>query len=901
MIRGRLYNPAQLSPEELKASFVARQETLNDMLRLLAEQTPGRPCQHILLVGPRGMGKTTLGLRFLQEVGDVPPLAAAWQPVAFYEESYEISDLADFWLAALRHLTRATNEPQWADTAEVLAKDSRDTEQLAAYALAALLDFCRASGKRLILFVENLDLVFEQVRNERDVYALRASLMEHADILLVGSANSVFDAIRNYGQPFYEFFRLFILRGLEGEECHRIFETFAEHEGNTKVSELLNLEHGRLETVRRLTGGNPRLLALACRLLIESPLGSAFGALEKLIDEQTPYFKARIEELPPQARKVFHCLAEKWTPMLARELSTAAALSSSHASAQLRQLVEKGYAQEVQLPWEKRIRYEVGDRFYNIYYLLRFSRAGRARLERLVAFLHDLFGSTGMRPMYPAALEALDAHIFPTNDISDWLGVLVDYVAGDVDYAGREEWRQKAVALLGRINVCAADEIEKRFESVSRSISGTKRAFELLIAERFTEAETIARELVSEIPDNFFAWTILGGALFRQEHFDEALDALKRGDNVTEHVSFDDPPESREVVFTILQASAFVYLEMEHFEASTDAIQKSLAYLRPDDPSSLRELAMAFFQHYGCVMEEKGKQEEAIAIWQQITEYVHPEDPETLRREAGIALDAKSNALVKLGRHDEVLSSQERVAEYVHVGDSAEMRHLAVRMLLSRGFALIDLEQPEDVMSAWRRASDYVQMDDPIELRRGIARVLTILGNASNSLGRHGESESTCRKATEFDPECGEAWHVLAAAILKQNDDTRLAEAEDCARHAVALEPENADALYTLSDILAHGGKWTRTLEILERVLDIDSAQGNQRRPGLATLLLRLVAAGHGAAVKRIMEDAGLVETMEPLWYAVRSTLGEEIEALPAEIRDTVTYIRKLVVGRVRG
>ena len=115
MIRRRLYNPAQLTPDELKASFVARGETLAEMLRLLREQTPSRPCQHMMLIGPRGMGKTTLGLRFLHAVEETPELAAIWQPVPFHEESYGIGDLADFWLAALRHLSRATDNSEWAD------------------------------------------------------------------------------------------------------------------------------------------------------------------------------------------------------------------------------------------------------------------------------------------------------------------------------------------------------------------------------------------------------------------------------------------------------------------------------------------------------------------------------------------------------------------------------------------------------------------------------------------------------------------------------------------------------------------------------------------------------------------------------------------------------------------
>lgn len=411
MIRQRLYNPAQLTPDELKASFIARKETLADMLRLLREQERGRPCQHLMLIGPRGMGKTTLGLRFLHAVGELPDLAENWQPVPFYEESYNVGDLADFWLAALRHLSRATEDLRWEDRADALAEDERDTERLAAYALAALMDFCQASGKRLILFVENLDAIFEQLRDEREVHALRATLIECPNILLVGSANAVFEAIRGHGEPFYEFFRLFILEGLEQEETLQILEALAGREDKPEMAETLRRERGRMETLRRLTGGNPRLLVLACRMLVESPLGSPFEDLEQLIDEQTPYFKARIEELPVQARKIFHSLAEGWKPMLAREVADAAKLNSSHASAQLKQLVEKGYATEIRLRGAKRTRYEVSDRFYNIYYLLRFSRVGRDRLERLVAFLYDLFGPSGMRAILACRgqwTEALD-------------------------------------------------------------------------------------------------------------------------------------------------------------------------------------------------------------------------------------------------------------------------------------------------------------------------------------------------------------------------------------------------------------------------------------------------------------------------------------------------------------
>ena len=385
----RIYNPAQLGGDELEQSFVARRETLADLLRTIREQATDGPCQHTLLIGPRGMGKTTMGLMCLRRVEQDPALAALWQPVPFHEESYGIGDLADLWLTALRHLAHATGDSQWAEKADALVAGEPDADRQAAYALAALLDFHQESGKRLLLFIENLDQVLAQIGDERQIHALRAALTQHPELLLLGSANTVFKAIHSHSQPFYEFFRLVFLRGLDADETRLLLEAAARELPREGLLDRIDEETGRLETIRRLTGGNPRLLKLACRMMVESPLGTALEDLEQLIDEQTPYFKGRIEELPPQLRRVFHCLAEGWRPLLAKEVAATSKLSSSHASAQLRQLVEKGYAKEHRLANSKRVHYEVVDRFYNIYYLLRLSHQSRGRFEHLLRFLQD--------------------------------------------------------------------------------------------------------------------------------------------------------------------------------------------------------------------------------------------------------------------------------------------------------------------------------------------------------------------------------------------------------------------------------------------------------------------------------------------------------------------------------
>ena len=355
------------------------------------------------------MGKTTLGLRVLHEIEDNPTLSNIWQPVPFNEESYGINDAADFWLSSLNHLSHAVNDDVWSEYSKKITKSESDDARLEAYALDALNEYCNETQKRVVLFVENIDHLFEQFRSKREVHAIRAAIMTNPKLLIVGTANSAFAGIQKYSEPFYGFFQLFHLEGLGRREAAQLVETIAARSNDENWGLDLRQARGRVEVVRRLTGGNPRSIAMAARMLVEGE-AKRTDVLEKLIDEQTPYFKARVEDLPVQARKVFNQLAEGWRPMLAREVAVASRLGTSQASAQLRVLMDRGYVKEVNLAGESRTRYELCDRFLNIYYLYRLSFAKRQKLSQFVGFLYDLFDASSVRNI---CLESL--RIFGTT------------------------------------------------------------------------------------------------------------------------------------------------------------------------------------------------------------------------------------------------------------------------------------------------------------------------------------------------------------------------------------------------------------------------------------------------------------------------------------------------------
>ena len=76
--------------DELVGSFCIRTTEFEMLVEVLHECT-GSSNPHQIVIDPRGSGKTSLLLRVAAELRRDPGLAAAFFPVVFAEESYEVS------------------------------------------------------------------------------------------------------------------------------------------------------------------------------------------------------------------------------------------------------------------------------------------------------------------------------------------------------------------------------------------------------------------------------------------------------------------------------------------------------------------------------------------------------------------------------------------------------------------------------------------------------------------------------------------------------------------------------------------------------------------------------------------------------------------------------------------
>ena len=148
------------------------------MVEMLRECT-GSSNPHQIVIGPRGSGKTSLLLRVAAEIRQDPELSLGFFPVVFAEESYEVDTAGEFWLEALSKLadqtTRQENAPDLRRTFEDL-RTIQDDQTLGDRCLGTLLDYSDREGKRFVLMVENLNMMFRDMSDRDAGWRLRKIL-----------------------------------------------------------------------------------------------------------------------------------------------------------------------------------------------------------------------------------------------------------------------------------------------------------------------------------------------------------------------------------------------------------------------------------------------------------------------------------------------------------------------------------------------------------------------------------------------------------------------------------------------------------------------------------------------------------------------------------------------------
>jgi hypothetical protein len=378
--RTRTFNPGFLEDAEIVSSFCVRSNEYESIIGNLREM-PSSIGSHTLVIGPRGSGKTHLLLRVAAQVR-LESKSLNILPIVFAEESYEVTSCGEFWLECLRHLAEQSGG-DWIERLKRSYDDfsrESDDELLALKSLGALLDFADAHDQRLLLVVENLNMLFEDMTDNDAGWRIRKTLQTEPRILLLCSATARFAEIDSRDHALFEFLDVITLRPLDTADCRRLWEMITGASSSNREIRPLEI----------LTGGSPRLLTIVARFGGGRSVRDLLENLLDLVDEHTEYFKSHLDALPAQERRVYLALARLWKPASAKEVSELARLSSSTCSALLNRLASRGRV-SMDKEGPRRNVYMLSERLYNIYYLLRRSRNQDKMVTALIEFMTSFY------------------------------------------------------------------------------------------------------------------------------------------------------------------------------------------------------------------------------------------------------------------------------------------------------------------------------------------------------------------------------------------------------------------------------------------------------------------------------------------------------------------------------
>jgi TPR repeat protein len=397
----KIYNPANQSRKDLIDNFVVRTQIFEDIFRDIKSSDMKNPVQPYIIQGIRGQGKTTLLLRLAYEVEADINLNTWLIPIVFREEEYQIRKLFKLWERIAEYLQEKQGFENLRKEMESFEYDD-DYEEKCFNLLEIKLT---ENGKKIIVFIDNIGDILNKL-NKKEQQRLREILIQCAEIRIIGASSVSLERDFNYKSPFYELFRMPVLKGLSQEETKTLMLNLGDRYNRERVRKIVEEQPGRLEALRRMTGGVIRTIVILFQIFIDDENGKAFLDLERILDEVTPLYKHRMDSLSPQQQEIVEIIALNWDAISAKEISAKIKEQSKAISSQLK-LLERDHLIEQQKTNTKNHLYRLSERFFNIWYLM---RHGGKKEENKVRFLVEfLIGWCDSNELENRAIKHIEA------------------------------------------------------------------------------------------------------------------------------------------------------------------------------------------------------------------------------------------------------------------------------------------------------------------------------------------------------------------------------------------------------------------------------------------------------------------------------------------------------------
>lgn len=332
-----------MSPELIEGIFVQREPLAERLVDIFDHSARGKSKHNVLLVGPRGIGKSHLVSLVYHRLKAKKDLADKLCVAYLKEDEWGITSFLDLLLRTLQAALEETGLELPASIDDV-SKLSRDQAEDRVWRF--LQDML--GTKTLLVIVENLDAVFEKI-GEQGQRQWRALMQTYPQWTILATTPALFSGISRQVSPFYGFFEVIHLQPLSLEDAIALLQRLARLNNDEKIAAFLNTAGGRarVRAVQHLAGGNHRIFVLFYGFLNDflnqSQSKHFVEPLLKTVDALTPYYQSQMARLSPQQQKIVSFLCEHRRPATVTTIATSCFATHQTAASQLKLLLAARY------------------------------------------------------------------------------------------------------------------------------------------------------------------------------------------------------------------------------------------------------------------------------------------------------------------------------------------------------------------------------------------------------------------------------------------------------------------------------------------------------------------------------------------------------------------------------
>ena len=700
------------SDQEIIDQFVVRKSQLGTILEVLEGNLDAESCQHLLIVAPRGRGKTTLLVRVMAELRTNEKFSTQLLPIRLMEESQEIFTLADFWLECLYYLAKSCAELDSALADQLVAEHAALAEdwtdkRLEGRARAAVLDVADRLNRRLVIMAENLQSLCDEA-DKNFGWCLRQVLQSEPQVMLLATATTQFEAL-DAKEPFFEMFRYLLLPPLDVAECRVLWQAIT----GEKVD-----ERG-IRPLRILTGGSPRLMVVMAGFTMERSLRQLMDQLVSLIDDHTEYFRGQLDELASTERRVYIALIDLWQASTTAEVAARARMDIRTASSLLGRLVKRGAV--VADGAGKKRTYYAAERLYSIYYKLRRDRDEATVVHNLVHFMVTYYRGD--------ALADLSRSLVAEAIVSD--GIREGLMRAAAQLPELRELVEGYGLLLSAPTAHSDDmspdvlsKLRQRFESADYAALVAKVDQWLIESDSRTptaDSTTIAAAIF---------WKALA-----QDRLGDASAAIETYASVVERYGESEERELQVQVAMALVNQGVAQSRLGDSSAAIETYSTVVERFGVSKEPALQELVAMALVNQGVVQGRLGDVSAAIETCASVAErYGDSEDCE-LQVQVAMALVNQGVAQSRLGDASAAIETYASVVERFGASKEFEMQVRVARALVNQGIAQGRLGDSSAEFETYASVVERFGASEESELQESVAKALVNQGVVQSRLG----------------------------------------------------------------------------------------------------------------------------------------------------------------------